>query len=66
MLDIELKAKLIDLGHFESFNASIRSKVNIPDYIAPEILQGEEYTEKADVWSLGIVLYYLICEKYPF
>ena len=40
LLNIELKAKLIDLGHFESFNASIRSVIKIPDYIAPEILKG--------------------------
>lgn len=40
LLDIELKAKLIDLGHFETLNSSIRSKIDIPDYIAPEVLKG--------------------------
>ena len=40
LLDIELKAKLIDLGHFETLNSSIRSKIDITDYIAPELLKG--------------------------
>lgn len=38
-----------------------------PHYIAPEIIQGapEDYS-KADVWSLGIVFYYLLARKTPF
>ena len=32
----------------------------------PEILNGSVYTEKCDIWSLGIVLYRLIFGVYPF
>ena len=33
--------------------------------MAPEILLGEPYDDKVDVWSLGVVLYMLICLKHP-
>ena len=29
-------------------------------YMAPEVLDGDEYTEKADVYSFGVVLYYIL------
>lgn len=36
-----------------------------PFYVAPEIFEGE-YTPKADVWSLGVVFYYVCTKKLPF
>ena len=34
--------------------------------MAPEILNGEEYTYKCDLWSLGIIIYLLVFGKYPY
>lgn len=37
-----------------------------PSYIAPEIIQGVGYTFAVDYWSIGILLYVLLCGFTPF
>ena len=34
--------------------------------MAPEILNGEKYNSKCDIWSLGIIIYQLYFKEYPF
>ena len=35
-------------------------------FIAPEILKKENYDEKSDLWSLGVIIYMLAFKQYPF
>lgn len=42
------------------------TNVGTPYYQAPEIYEGNGYDEKADLWSLGIILFQLVSGKLPF
>lgn len=37
-----------------------------PEYLAPEMLEGETYTELIDMWALGVVAYTVLCGSMPF
>jgi len=40
--------------------------VGTPEYIAPEILMGKEYSEMSDIYAIGIILYEMVKGENPF
>ncbi|CAK92372.1 unnamed protein product (macronuclear) [Paramecium tetraurelia] len=43
----------------------MRSGIGTPIYAAPQVYQGENYTNKCDVYSLGVVIYEIVYSKVP-
>merc|ERR1712000_41900 len=43
-----------------------RDRLHNPVWLAPEIMKKEQYTEKADVFSFGIIMWELIMRQKPF
>ncbi|KCV67798.1 CAMK/CAMKL protein kinase [Fonticula alba] len=69
MLDKNGDVKMIDFGFSREFKPDMQldSFIGSPHYAAPELLQGIKYSgPEVDLWSLGILLYVMICGRQPF
>lgn len=78
--DIKLPSILADIGGekvylsgfgyaqvLESSTHMLQDRRGSPAYVSPEMLQTKMYNgQAADIWSLGVVLYVLLCGTYPF
>jgi calcium-dependent protein kinase len=60
--------KLVDFGFAITFDPKkgMKDVLGTPLFIAPEIIAEKKYNSKADIWSLGVVVYYLIWGYPPF
>ncbi|OMJ85630.1 hypothetical protein SteCoe_12975 [Stentor coeruleus] len=59
--------KIADFGFAKIMASEITcSQVGSPLYMAPEIFHDNQYTIKADIWSLGIVFYEILTGRAPF
>uniref|UniRef100_A0A674MXA7 non-specific serine/threonine protein kinase n=1 Tax=Takifugu rubripes TaxID=31033 RepID=A0A674MXA7_TAKRU len=69
LLDHNLNIKIADFGFSNMFSKGqlLKTWCGSPPYAAPELFEGKEYDgPKVDIWSLGVVLYVLVCGALPF
>ncbi|KND00191.1 CAMK/CAMKL protein kinase [Spizellomyces punctatus DAOM BR117] len=69
LLDGNMNVKIADFGFSNQFSPGQRLNTwcGSPPYAAPELFQGKEYSgPEVDIWSLGVVLYVLVCGALPF
>ncbi|XP_074632365.1 serine/threonine-protein kinase Nek9-like isoform X1 [Acropora palmata] len=66
------KSGLVKLGDFgiatilKGSEDMAESVVGTPYYMSPEIIQGQKYNQKSDMWALGCVLYEMLTLKKVF
>lgn len=65
----DAKIKIADFGLAKLLSEEsmlMHTACGTPGYVAPEILKGLAYDSEVDLWSIGIVLYILLCGFPPF
>ena len=58
--------KLIDFGAAKYITDRTHSIIGTPEYMAPEVILGDEYSFEIDYWSVGICLYEFVYGEMPF
>jgi len=70
MIDREGNAKIMDFGIARSLEAKgitgTGVMIGTPEYMSPEQVEGKEADQRADIYSLGIILYEMVTGTVPF
>ena len=73
LIDIKNRGqiKLIDFGtahNFDPVKRKMNAKHGTAYYVAPEVIEASKwhsYNEKCEIWSIGIILYMMLCGRPP-
>ncbi|XP_069939205.1 serine/threonine-protein kinase SIK1 isoform X2 [Cherax quadricarinatus] len=69
LMDANMNMKIADWGFSNYYTPAdtLNTWCGSPPYAAPEVFEGKKYIgPEIDVWSLGVVLYVLVCGALPF
>jgi serine/threonine protein kinase len=64
----EMKLLITDFGLCELEDQSLQPKEihGVMPYVAPEVLRSKPYTQAADIYSFGMIMYFVATKKQPF
>ena len=66
LLDENEELKIADFGLARDVEVMMTKGACTPLYAAPEVLKLEQYDQKCDVWSAGLILYEMLMGKEMF
>ncbi|XP_059728564.1 LOW QUALITY PROTEIN: RAC-beta serine/threonine-protein kinase-like [Haemorhous mexicanus] len=69
MLDKDGHIKITDFGLCKegvTDGTTMRTFCGTPEYLAPEVLEDNDYGRAVDWWGLGVVMYEMLCGRLPF
>jgi len=66
LVDKHFQVKICDFGLSRLKAQFMTGNLGTPQYMAPEVIKSETYTEKADVYSFAIVMWEITTRQIPF
>jgi len=69
LLDSDGHIKITDFGLCKeeiTFGSKTHTFCGTPEYLAPEVLEDNDYGRSVDWWGLGVVMYEMMCGRLPF
>ncbi|XP_062823756.1 serine/threonine-protein kinase 33 isoform X1 [Anolis carolinensis] len=67
---MKLNIKVTDFGlavqKMGGSESMFQSTCGTPIYMAPEVISAHDYSQQCDVWSIGVIMYMLLCGAPPF
>lgn len=65
LIDRNSNIRLTDFGFSNSMSVA-KTVCGSPSYVSPEMITNSDYNGKTDIWSIGILLYFMLAGFYPF
>lgn len=66
LLNENKRVKLADFGWTKGLQNYMTGKIGTYQWMAPEVVSSHQYTEKADVFSFGIILWQIASRQAPY
>ncbi|KAM4845811.1 serine/threonine-protein kinase 33 isoform 2-T11 [Thomomys bottae] len=69
--EMNLNIKVTDFGlavkkHGSRSDGMMQTTCGTPIYMAPEVINAHDYSQQCDIWSIGVIMYLLLCGEPPF